>query len=127
MVIGNFVLGGGTLSSRLGDRVRQKEGLSYGVGSFLRASSLDDRTSFYMYAITNPVNMPKVEAAISDELSKALKDGFTSGEMSLKVGYLEQQKVEWNTDDALAARLAEMLYAVATWGTTRSRSQPCRG
>ena len=112
MVIGNFVLGGGTLSSRLGDRVRQKEGLSYGVGSFLRASSLDDRTSFYMYAITNPVNMPKVEAAISDELSKALKVGFTSGEIeSAKVGYLEQQKVEWNTDDALAARLAELLYA----------------
>lgn len=112
MVIGNFVLGGGTLSSRLGDRVRQKEGLSYGVGSFLRASSLDDRTSFYMYAITNPVNMPKVEAAISDELNKALKDGFTSGEIeSAKVGYLEQQKVEWNTDDALAARLAELLYA----------------
>jgi zinc protease len=112
MVIGNFVLGGGTLSSRLGDRVRQKEGLSYGVGSFLRASSLDDRTSFYMYAITNPVNMPKVEAAIADELSKALKDGFTSGEIeSAKVGYLEQQKVEWNTDDALAARLAELLYA----------------
>ncbi|MEX2558722.1 MAG: insulinase family protein, partial [Pirellulales bacterium] len=31
MVLGNFVLGGGSLSSRLGDRVRQKEGLSYGV------------------------------------------------------------------------------------------------
>lgn len=26
--LGNFILGGGTLSSRLGDRIRQKEGLS---------------------------------------------------------------------------------------------------
>ena len=29
----NFLFGGGSLSSRLGNRVRQKEGLSYGVGS----------------------------------------------------------------------------------------------
>src|SRR5262249_33651934 len=28
--IGNFLFGGGTLSSRLGNRIRQKEGLSYG-------------------------------------------------------------------------------------------------
>jgi len=111
LVIGNFVMGGSTLASRLGDRVRQKEGLSYGVGSFLRASSLDDRTSFYMYAITNPVNMPKVETALAEELAKALKDGLTSGEVeSAKTGYLEQQKVEWNTDESLAARLAELLY-----------------
>ena len=111
LVIGNFVMGGSTLASRLGDRVRQKEGLSYGVGSFLRSSSLDDRTSFYMYAITNPVNMPKVEAAMAEELDKALKDGLTSGEVeAAKTGYLEQQKVEWNTDDALAGRLADLLY-----------------
>ena len=29
--LGNFIFGGGTLSSRLGNRIRQKEGLSYGV------------------------------------------------------------------------------------------------
>ncbi len=111
LVIGNFVMGGSTLASRLGDRVRQKEGLSYGVGSMLRASSLDDRTSFMMYAITNPMNMAKVEAAMSEELDKALKDGLTSGEVeAAKTGYLEQQKIEWNTDDSLAARLSELLY-----------------
>ena len=31
--MGNYILGSGTLSSRLGDRIRQKEGLSYGVSS----------------------------------------------------------------------------------------------
>ena len=36
LVLGNFIFGGGALSSRLGDRVRQKEGLSYGVGSNVR-------------------------------------------------------------------------------------------
>src|SRR5262249_49510758 len=33
LVVGNFILGGGSLSSRLGDRLRQKDGLSYGAGS----------------------------------------------------------------------------------------------
>ena len=39
LLIGDYILGGGSLSSRLGDRVRQKEGLSYGVGSFINARS----------------------------------------------------------------------------------------
>src|SRR5262249_9075620 len=36
--LGNFMFGGGTLSSRLGNRIRQKEGLSYGVTSSFAAS-----------------------------------------------------------------------------------------
>ena len=35
LLMGNYVFGGGALSSRLGDRVRQRDGLSYGVGSGL--------------------------------------------------------------------------------------------
>ncbi|MFZ1750789.1 MAG: pitrilysin family protein, partial [Saprospiraceae bacterium] len=34
MMMGNFMLGGGFLNSRLATRIRQKDGLSYGVGSF---------------------------------------------------------------------------------------------
>ena len=39
--LGNFMLGGSTLSSRLGNRIRQKEGLSYGVTSAFVASPRD--------------------------------------------------------------------------------------
>ncbi len=39
LTIGNYILGGGALSSRLGDRVRQKEGLSYGIGSGVMGAS----------------------------------------------------------------------------------------
>ena len=41
LVLGNYMLGGGFLNSRLGTRIRQKEGLSYGVGTQLEAGSLD--------------------------------------------------------------------------------------
>src|SRR5205807_2309506 len=36
--LGNVILGGSTLASRLGDRIRQKEGLSYGATSSITAS-----------------------------------------------------------------------------------------
>ncbi|MGA0799997.1 MAG: M16 family metallopeptidase, partial [Steroidobacteraceae bacterium] len=42
LVIANYMLGGGFLNSRLAVRIRQQEGISYGVGSFLNASPLDE-------------------------------------------------------------------------------------
>ena len=41
LVLGNYMLGGGFLNSRLAVRIRQKEGLWYGVGSQFQASALD--------------------------------------------------------------------------------------
>ncbi len=49
LVLGNYMLGGGFLNSRLAVRVRQKEGLSYGVGSQFNASSLDKVGNFMVY------------------------------------------------------------------------------
>jgi zinc protease len=59
LTMADYILGAGSLSSRLGTRVRQKEGLSYGVGSSLTASSLDPRASFALQAISNPQNTRK--------------------------------------------------------------------
>ena len=39
LVLGNFLLGGGFLNSRLATRVRQQDGLSYSVGSSLSAGA----------------------------------------------------------------------------------------
>ncbi|MBC7885252.1 MAG: insulinase family protein, partial [Saprospiraceae bacterium] len=61
MVIGNFMIGGGFLNSRLATRIRQKEGLSYGVGSWFQASSQDDSGNFGAYAIYAPENRDKVQ------------------------------------------------------------------
>jgi predicted Zn-dependent peptidase len=36
LVMGNYIIGGGFLNSRLATRIRQKEGISYGVGSWLQ-------------------------------------------------------------------------------------------
>ncbi len=115
MVIGNYVLGAGTLSSRLGDRVRQKDGLSYGVRSYVSADTLDARASLTINAICNPANIEKVNAAIAEEIDKLLADGITEEELARsKQGYLQQQQVSRTNDAVLTLLLADTLYAGRT-------------
>jgi zinc protease len=107
MELGNFLLGGGTLSSRLGNRVRQKEGLSYGVSSNYQASPRDPAANFIVFAISNPANMGKVEAAIAEEIDRFLADGVSLSELEDgKKAFLEQLKLQWSADRRLATALA---------------------
>ncbi len=115
LVMGNYVLGAGTLSSRLGDRVRQKEGLSYGVRSYLAADSLDPRASLTINAICNPQNITKVNVAIAEELDKLIAEGATAEELArAKQGYLQQQQVARTSDAMLASTLADNLFVGRT-------------
>jgi zinc protease len=108
--IGNFILGGGTLSSRLGDRIRQKEGLSYGVTSAFTASPRDAVASLTITAITNPANIDKVEKAAMEELTLFLTDGPTDSELAdAKKAFLEAQKVARNGDAAIAGQIVANL------------------
>lgn len=108
LVLGNFILGGGSLSSRLGNRVRQQEGLSYGVGSGFNAQATNDRSVFYIYAICNPTNMEKVVAAIQEEVDRIKKDGITEEELqAAQQGYLQQQVVSRSNDRNLTSILEE--------------------
>ena len=106
LLLGNHILGGGALSNRLGERVRQKDGLSYGVGSGLSVSALDNRSLLYIYAISNPANTKKVKAAIQEEVARLLKDGVTEEELeAAKKGYLQRQAVGRSSDGNLAGLL----------------------
>jgi zinc protease len=106
VVLGNYVLGGGSLSSRLGDRVRQKEGLSYGIGSGLNAGIEDKYGSFSVFAICNPDVIGKVDAAVMEEIHRLLKDGIPADELSkAKQGWLQSQQLARSTDDGVARKL----------------------
>ncbi|MCH5373913.1 MAG: insulinase family protein, partial [Planctomycetes bacterium] len=115
LVLGNFVLGGGSLSSRLGTRVRQKEGLSYGVFSGFSADALDPVARLTIAAIANPDNVPKVQVAIREEIDRLLQDGIPAEELAqAKSGYLQRQAVARTNDGQLVAQLAESLEAGRT-------------
>ena len=119
LMIGNYVLGSSGLSSRLGDRVRQQEGLSYGVGSQLTARAKDDLTTFGIYAITNPANVPKLKAVVREEVDRLLAEGVTPAEVeAAKTSYLQKQRVSRASDAGLAGTLASQLYNDRTMAFT---------
>ena len=111
LVLGNYILGGGFLNSRLATRIRQKEGLSYGVGSQFTASPLDKSGSLVAFAIYAPQNSAKLEQAFHEEVDRVLKDGFTAAEVAeAKKGLLQSRQVSRAQDGALARTLALDLY-----------------
>ena len=106
LVLGNYLLGGSS-DARLARRIREKEGLSYSVGSWLTASSQDEAGAFGVYAIYAPQNRPRVEAAIAEELRRALDEGFAVQEIEDgRRSLLHARKMARNSDAGLAGRLA---------------------
>ncbi len=115
LVIANNILGSSGLASRLGNRVRQKEGLSYSIRSSLSSSHLDKRAEFGIYAISNPGNMKKVIKAIREELQLLVDKGVTETELEeAKQGYLQRQSLRRNSDRELTSVLADTLDADRT-------------
>ncbi|MGH9559585.1 MAG: M16 family metallopeptidase, partial [Bryobacteraceae bacterium] len=111
LVLANYMIGGGFLNSRLAVRIRQKEGLSYGIASGLQASPIEKNGLFRIYAIFAPQNADKVVTAMKEELDRAVKDGFTPDEIAAaKSGWLQSQKVDRSEDGALARILAARDY-----------------
>lgn len=111
LVLGNYILGGGFLNSRLAARIRGKEGLSYGVGSRFSASPLDESGSISANAIYAPENGEKLEAAFKDEIGKLVKDGLTAEEIeAAKKGWLQSQQLSRAQDRELAGRLNNYLF-----------------
>jgi zinc protease len=111
LTLGNFMLGGGFLNSRLAVRIRQKEGLSYGVGSQLQAGSLDKSGVFVTFAIYAPQNVTKLEAAFKEEIERVLKDGFTAEEVkAAKSGWIGSRQVSRAQDAELAGKLRSFAY-----------------
>ncbi|MBI1830952.1 MAG: insulinase family protein [Planctomycetes bacterium] len=108
--LGNYILGG-SFTSRLMDRLRQKEGWSYGCGSQLSVGSKDKVSQFLMYAFCNPEVIDKVDKGAIEELNKLLKSGITEDELKLaRTSYLEEMKVDRGKDGSLASTLREGLF-----------------
>lgn len=113
LTIGNYILGGGFLNSRLAVRIRQKDGLSYGVGSFLQAGQKEKAGSFGSYAIFNPTNLEKLIVAYKEELQKITTEGITETELQDAVkGYMQTRNVSRSQDRELVGRLANYV----RWG-----------
>ena len=106
---------GGTPNSRLFQRIRVKDGLSYGAGANFSMPVKDDSGRLTGYAIAAPQNTPKVETDFNDELAHALKDGFTADEIEKAKKTWLDQRAQDRTEEA---RVAAILRERERWGRT---------
>ncbi|MDR6583560.1 insulinase family protein [Herbaspirillum sp. BH-1] len=103
LAVANYLLGGSSLKSRLADRIRQQDGLSYGINSGLQVGAISDAGYFSVRAIAAPQNLDKVDAAVREEIIRLIKDGFTDEELlRAKSGILQQRNQQRAGDGGIA-------------------------
>jgi zinc protease len=120
LLMADYIIGGGFLNSRLASRIRQKEGISYGVGSGISAGYFDQNTGIsQFYAIYAPENVGKLDVAFKEEIDKVTKEGFTDQEVAeAKKGYLQSRSVDLAQDSYLNSTLNSYSYygeTIAFW------------
>nr|WP_199064878.1 pitrilysin family protein [Chromobacterium sp. ASV5] len=107
--LGNYILGGGA-ESRLFKRLRQQDGLSYGAGSDVSASSRDTVGWWNLEASFAPQNLDKLKQGIREEVARLLRDGVTEKELAdAKQGLLQALKLTLAEDSALVGLQEEQL------------------
>jgi zinc protease len=113
--IANYILGGSP-NSRLWERIRQREGLSYGVYSSLEPNSFEPNTSLTVEAIFAPENLARLRAALTEELSRAVRDGFSGVEVAdAKKALLQERALGRAQDSSLASDLTRQAYLGRTF------------
>jgi len=78
---------GGSMSSRLFQEIRERQGLVYSVHSGQQAYR--DTGLFYVYAGTDPANIGKVLHALMKEIRGLKKDGITADELRRSKDHLK--------------------------------------
>lgn len=83
LVFANEVMGGGFMTARIPQRLREKEGISYGAGSSLSVPTDPKRedSAWMIYAFMNPTKRADVDKAINEEFNKLVASGITEEEL----------------------------------------------
>ncbi|MDC3225103.1 insulinase family protein, partial [Mariniblastus sp.] len=106
MLIGNYIMGGGPLSSRIADRVRKQDGLSYTAMTRFQADDQDERGMYMMFCISNPMNTEKVVETVKEEVDRMLESGVTGDELQkAKESFLINRRGGRARDGQLAGEL----------------------
>ncbi|WP_423194093.1 M16 family metallopeptidase [Cupriavidus sp. H18C2] len=127
MLIASRVFGGTGMRSRLADRLRQVDGISYGSSSSLTIGALDRAGRFGLWAAYAPQNLPRLRKAVNEELARFVRDGITASELSEAAsGLLQAGMVSRTRDGALAGALANQAYLGRTMAHTAAIEEAIR-
>ena len=110
-MMANELLGGGTfMASRISQRLREKDGMSYGAGSFLNAEYKEEEATWGLYAIFNPLVKNRLDSALHQEIDRAINKGFTQDELTKsKNSVVEFRKTLLGMDNYLAFQITDYM------------------
>jgi zinc protease len=101
IVLASYMFGE-PITSHIADRIRNREGLSYGANARITVPSEGDSALLTGTVSLNPAFGPKVEFSFVDELKKVYRDGFSAAEFAeAKKAYLDARVIGRSTDTAL--------------------------
>lgn len=69
------------MNSRLMNRIREREGISYGAGSSIEISRHEEHASLNIYAMAAPESISRARRAIEEEWSRLLSQGIEEKEL----------------------------------------------
>lgn len=78
--LANYIFGE-HMNSRLVTRIREKEGISYGAGSFIEISRHEEHASLGIYAMASPEAIARAQRAIEEEWMQFINDGIHDKEL----------------------------------------------
>lgn len=106
LVVAFEIFGGGFLNSRLAQRIRVQEGLSYSVGAGFSTHPIDKRGYVGASATVDPKNMDQLVQSFKEEVIRAVEEGFTQEEVTLAVNSIvDSRKGRRASDGAIANML----------------------
>lgn len=124
MAVAVHVFGGGGLESRLSSRVRQQEGLSYGISASLGAPYFGDEAALTLGASYAPDKRERVIELIQDELRRMAEQPLTEAELQrAKTDILEGRKQSRASEAQLASGLLTLAERGETWAQTQTRDE----
>ena len=110
LLLANQLFGGGH-ASRLWTRIREREGLAYGVGSGIDWNPFEAHSRWSASATYAPQNRDRIEAALREEIERSLRDGYTQQELDpARAGLLGARRLARAQDAGIAAALVGNLY-----------------
>ncbi|MFG6449399.1 M16 family metallopeptidase [Roseateles sp. BYS180W] len=127
LVLAAQVFGESGLSSRLSQRVRQKEGLSYGISADLNAPYWGQAGDLSISASCAPDKRDAVLAAVQDELQRMQQQPISAEELErARTQLLEARKQGRSAESNLAAQLLNQAARGTSWADVQAFEQALR-
>jgi predicted Zn-dependent peptidase len=106
----NFILGGGSFTSRMTSRVRSDEGLAYSVGTAYNVGSRDLGT-FFAYCQTKSATTLKAINLMKAEIERIRDGQVTDDELALaKDSYINRYVFQFTSADQIVGQMMSLEY-----------------